>query len=230
VGFLQSRLVRHFRPGIAETLDDRAPYRESWLAENRRTLASDGPLWVVLGDSTGQGLGASAYDRGYVGQLRSLLTARDGHPWRVLNASVSGARVRGVLSEQLAWLDACASPPDLVTCAVGANDLLRPGSGRLLRDMSTLLDRLPAGAAVATLPKGLGPRRAVRVNALIRERAPRNGLLVADVWEHTGPPWHGKHGIDNFHPNEVGYRDWTAAFAEAIGLAGTTSPDTIGSV
>ena len=29
----------------------------------------DGPLWVVLGDSTAQGLGAPTPDGGYVGQV-----------------------------------------------------------------------------------------------------------------------------------------------------------------
>ncbi|MGN6090342.1 MAG: GDSL-type esterase/lipase family protein, partial [Actinomycetales bacterium] len=35
----------------------------------------EGPLWVVLGDSTGQGVGASRYDAGWVGQVRDALAA-----------------------------------------------------------------------------------------------------------------------------------------------------------
>ena len=46
------------------------------------------------------------------------------------------------------------------------------------------------------------------------------GLLVADVWTHTGPPWSRKLAADHFHPNEHGYEDWTAAFAEVLGLPG----------
>ena len=36
-------------------------------------MAAHGPLWVALGDSAAQGLGTGAPDRGYAGQLLSLL-------------------------------------------------------------------------------------------------------------------------------------------------------------
>jgi lysophospholipase L1-like esterase len=72
---------------------------------------------------------------------------------------------------------------------------------------------------VATLPQGLTARRAARVNALIRSRAPELGLRVADVWDHTGPPWQGKYAEDFFHPNATGYADWARAFAEPLGLS-----------
>ncbi len=45
------------------------------------------------------------------------------------------------------------------------------------------------------------------------------GFIVADVWEHTGPPWHGKLAEDRFHPGALGYADWAAAFADVLHLA-----------
>ena len=48
--------------------------------------------------------------------------------------------------------------------------------------------------------------------------AARHGLPVADLWAHTGAPWQGKYSADQFHPNDVGYADWAAAFLEALGL------------
>ena len=39
----------------------------------RAALAADGPLWVAVGDSMSQGIGASAPDRGWVGQLAEHL-------------------------------------------------------------------------------------------------------------------------------------------------------------
>jgi lysophospholipase L1-like esterase len=42
-----------------------------------------------------------------------------------------------------------------------------------------------------------------------------------DAWAHTGPPWQGKYAADDFHPNDTGYGEWCAAFAEAIGLDGS---------
>jgi lysophospholipase L1-like esterase len=226
MSLLRSRWVRRVRPGIGVTLDMIEPYRAAWDAANERARPGSGPLWLVLGDSTAQGVGAPSPERGYVGQLRARLDARDGRPWRVLNASRSGARVRDVLDRQLGWLDDLTAPPDLVTCAAGANDLAwRPGITRLLRDVDQLLERLPPGAVVATLPQGLSRRRALVVNERIRGAAPGRGLLVADVWAHTGPPWAGQLAPDGFHPSERGYAGWAAAFAEALGLAAPAAPD-----
>jgi acyl-CoA thioesterase-1 len=79
-----------------------ASFARYWLAHNDRVLArDDGPLWVVLGDSTAQGLGASSPDGGYVGQVLAELRQETGLPWRVLNLSVSGSLARDVLGAQL---------------------------------------------------------------------------------------------------------------------------------
>ena len=45
------------------------PSRSTGPRHNEPALAADGPLWVVLGDSTAQGLGASSPLHGYVGQV-----------------------------------------------------------------------------------------------------------------------------------------------------------------
>ncbi len=224
MGLLRSPLVRRMRPGVGVTLDSIEPFRAAWAASNAAALERSGPLWLVLGDSTAQGIGAPAWDRGYVGQLLALLETRDGRPWRVLNASRTGARLRDVVADQLGYLDTLPSPPELVTCAAGANDLAwRPGLRRTLRALAGLVNRLPVGSVIATLPHGFGERRTTVINEAIRAEAPTRGLLVADVWGHTGPPWAGQLAADHFHPSERGYQGWAAAFAEALGLLETGS-------
>jgi lysophospholipase L1-like esterase len=219
MGLLDNGLVRRVRPGIAMTLDSVEPFRAEWERSNAAALAASGPLWLALGDSTAQGIGAGSPDLGYVGQLRALLEARDEAPWRVVNVSRTGARLRDVTANQVGWLDRLPSRPDLVTCAAGANDVTwRLGLRGTLRDLTALLDRLPPGAIVATLPQGLAPRRAQVLNAVIRTEAPTRDLVVADVWAHTGSPWASKLAPDHFHPSERGYRGWTAAFAVTLGL------------
>jgi lysophospholipase L1-like esterase len=103
-----------------------------------------------------------------------------------------------------------------VTCAIGANDLLRTPAARLEEEMRRIIARLPEGAIIATLPQGLRPARAAAVNDIIRSEAPVAGLVVADVWAHTGGSWHGKLAADGFHPGFAGYTEWANAFAEVV--------------
>ncbi|MFO1533908.1 MAG: hypothetical protein ABR562_09535, partial [Thermoplasmatota archaeon] len=54
-----------------------------------------GPLWVVLGDSTSQGIGATTREAGYVGVVHEVLRRRD--VWRMINLSRAGVGVADVL-------------------------------------------------------------------------------------------------------------------------------------
>ena len=220
MSFLTGRLMRTLRPGVAATLGLGSEYRRYWEESNEHAWKADGPLWVAVGDSTAQGIGASAPDRGYVGQLRDRLRHEEQRPWRVVNLSVTGARIADVVHEQVPRIDD-AGAPELVTCAAGANDVIRFGFRRVADALQALICVLPAGAVLATIPQGLLPRRTRELNDIIRAEAPVAGLRIADAWAHTGPPWQGKYAADDFHPNDTGYGEWCAAFAEAIGLDGS---------
>lgn len=210
------RLLRVVLPGVRHVHAQVAAYAQAWEEANGKAVGGDGDLWAVLGDSTAQGIGAPSFDQGYVGQLRDVLDERSPQPWRIVNFSRSGARTDDVLVAQLPKLESLAEPPRLVTCAIGANDLLRTPVERLEEQMRKIIARLPQGAILATLPQGLRPARATIVNEIIRTEAPAAGLVVADVWAHTGPPWRGKLAADGFHPGLTGYTDWARAFAEAL--------------
>ncbi|HUG83480.1 MAG TPA: SGNH/GDSL hydrolase family protein [Euzebya sp.] len=219
--------VGRFRAGATLTRGQVDPYRRVWLATNADALRggpADGPLWVVLGDSAAQGVGASDPSHGWVGQVRRRLEARDGHPWRVVNLSVSGARAHDVLDEQLPALRRLRQPIDLVVCAIGGNDMYRSTS-RQIRDRFTRLVRslpvpgeLGAGqrTILTTLPQGLARRRAGVANTIVRTLAPARGIEVADLWATTGPPWQGKYAEDHFHPNDVGYGHWADAISPVV--------------
>jgi lysophospholipase L1-like esterase len=205
-----------FLPGAAERRQQTADYADAWAADNAAALQATGPLWVALGDSTAQAIGTSSREHGYV--LRVLRVSREQRDptWRVVNLSRSGARVRDVIKEQLSRLESLDA--DLVTCAAGANDLVPTPQRRLERGFRELASRLPAGSLLANLPQGLAPRRALRINALIAELVAEHGLVLVDLWSHTGPPWEGKFSHDHFHPNDAGYAGWAAAFLESLGL------------
>ena len=220
MGFLTGRLMRTLRPGVAATLGLGSEYRRYWEESNERAREADGPMWVAVGDSTAQGIGASAPDCGYVGQLLVRLQDEQGRPWRVVNLSVTGARVVDVVREQVPRVNEVGEP-ELITCAAGANDVIRFGFRRVTDALRELMRALPPNAVLATIPQGLLPSRTRELNQIIRADAPAAGLRIADAWEHTGPPWQGKYAADDFHPNDTGYGEWCAAFAEAIGLDGS---------
>ncbi len=204
-------------PGVRQVRAQVAPYAEQWREANEAALARSGPVWLVLGDSTAQGIGASAYDRGWVGQLHELIGS-DKEPWRVVNLSLSGGRVGNVLDEQLPAARELGIEPELVTVAVGANDIRPKRRAGLGPALELLLASLPEHAVVGTIPGR--PSTVQPFNELIRERSPQHGLRVAETATAIVPPWRGKLASDFFHPNDVGYAAWAQAFAAALGGRG----------
>lgn len=205
-----SRLV----PGVGRVQAQVAPYAEAWAGANRRALAGSGPLWVALGDSLTQGIGASSYDAGWVDQLVPMLpTALTGV--RVVNLSFYGARVPDLVDRQLPALLSLGVTPDLVTVLVGNNDLVsREFRPTLDASMATLLARLPAGSVVANQPGG---RAAVRsLNRVIEAGVAEHDLVLADMRDPRMTSWRGKLSSDMFHPNDRGYTGIAEIFAETL--------------
>ncbi len=210
--------------GVTAMRADCVAFADHWQTHNERVLqtAAAGPLWVVLGDSTAQGLGAPSPDGGYVGQALDALRRRSGLPWQVLNLSASGSLIRDVLHRQLPRLPASA---DLVTCGIGVNDVLYSGPGKLFGDLRALLAAVPDHTIVLDLPLpagygGLLGRASrpylARINRTLHEAAATRGLPVAEVSAHFLPPWTGKFASDCFHPSQDGYRDWTRALLAVL--------------
>jgi len=215
--------------GVNAMREDCIAFAAYWRAHNERLLAEKNdttspraPLWVALGDSTAQGLGAPGPRGGYVGQALHQLRRRTGQPWRVLNLSVSGALIRDVLANQIPLLP---EAPDLVTCGIGANDILYSTPARLFSDMRAVLAAVPERTVVLDLPLlagswGIVGRISVpyitRINRVIHEVAAERELPIAEISGHFTAPWAGKFASDSFHPSQDGYRDWTRAVLAAI--------------
>jgi acyl-CoA thioesterase I len=208
--------------GVIALREHCAAFACHWNTHNEQVLTESGPLWVVLGDSTAQGLGAPSPMGGYVGQVLAALRLRTGQRWRVLNLSLSGALIRDVLRGQLPRLPVAA---DLVTCGIGANDILYSAPAKVLRDLRSLVEAVPDETVLLDLPLpagiwGILGRASVpyvtRVNRTIHEAARGRDLPVAEVSAHFLPPWNGKFASDCFHPSQAGYGDWARALLAAI--------------
>src|SRR5260370_31641888 len=194
--------------GVTEMRADCVAFADHWQTHNEQVLrtAAAGPLWVVLGDSTAQGLGAPSPEYGYVGQALGALRRRTGLPWQVLNLSAAGSLIRDVLHHQLPRLPASA---DLVTCGIGINDLLYTGPGKLFGDLRALLAAVPDRTIMLALPvpagyAGLLGRASrpylARINPTLHEVAASRGLPVAEGSAHFQPPCPGTRASDSFHP------------------------------
>jgi len=224
VSGLRGGRFERWTDGVGSIRADCKTFAQYWRDNNERVLAEPegGPLWVVLGDSTAQGIGAPGPDDGYVGQSLRELEERTGERWRILNLSVSGALIRDVLAEQIPAIPAHA---DLVTCGIGANDILFSSPGKLFSDLRALLAIVPDETVMLDLPLPQGfwwliGRCSVpyigRINRVIHDVAAERGLPVAEVSTQFRPPWRGKFAVDSFHPSLAGYRDWARALVAAL--------------
>ena len=170
------RLARRVLPGVGLVENEIRPYAATWQQRNLEALASAGPLWVVLGDSLSQGVGASSIEHSWVLRTWRALADR-GLRYRVVNLSFSGARVDDVLDRQIPALAGLAAAPDLVTVLIGSNDIIkRDLRARLPGRYRAMLAALPAGALVATVPRTRGVQ--AEVNRIVHE-AEDAGSVVA---------------------------------------------------
>lgn len=174
-------------------------------------------LYVALGDSTAQGVGASRPDRGYVGLLAQQLRDHTGAAVQVLNLSSSGARIDDLLTDQLPRLHALQ--PDLVTVGIGGNDLLAYDPAAYVQQVTALTAALPAGTVIADAPylmHGHWERDAGQAADLLARSAEDHSLIVVplhDALRREG--WSAmamQFAADFFHPNDRGHRVWAEVF------------------
>ena len=216
---LQARYLRNRRARWRVVLAERIPIHSKFW---RDRAAEDGELlYVAIGDSAAQGIGASRPDHSYVGVLARTLRAHTDRAVRVVNLGVSGSTVAMAVEAQVPRL--AKLEPDIVTVSVGGNDIASFDPTRFERNLATLLDALPPHAIVADLPSFhfLPSERKVKIaNAIVRRLAAERGLTVAPL--HARTRRQGIWGVstqfagDLFHSNDRGYRVWASAFEPAV--------------
>ncbi len=210
----------------------------SWArAAGMRMLPVDSSaevVYVALGDSTVEGVGASTTRNNYVGRLDARL--RDRYPQaRTVNLGVSGATSLDVLDAQLAR--AIALHPHLVTLSIGPNDITaRVPPASYAQNLDTILARLaqetPAVIVVNLLPDlAITPRfrnrdSAPRVgrlslefNGIVARTAKRHGALVVDLYRASRREVPGHPELlsaDGYHPSDLGYARWAELMWEAV--------------
>ncbi|HEV7209229.1 MAG TPA: SGNH/GDSL hydrolase family protein [Mycobacteriales bacterium] len=187
---------------------------------------------VVLGDSTGAGVGVTETDESVGGRLAALLAAGHLHI-QLSGVAVFGSRA-GDLGPQVSR--ALLNRPDIAVVLVGANDATHGTSARRIRPaLIGAIRRLRAAGVpvvLGTCPD-LGAAQSVarplrdvlaaygrRVAQTQADAGTRAGALVVDLAARTGPAFRanpaGTLAADEFHPSAGGYELWAQALLPAV--------------
>lgn len=190
--------------------------------------------YVALGDSTVEGIGASAPALTYVRRLHARLREVYARA-EVENLGVGGATSADVVKQQLPH--AVERRPDLVTLSVGPNDITkRIGVDVFERNVRTIFRAVrarPETVVVATLLPDLGvtlrfrgkpeepvvSRRSVEFNEALRRQAMAHGVALVDLYEPSRAEVPRRPELladDGYHPSDIGYARWTELMWQVI--------------
>ena len=194
-----------------------------------RTLPADrgaAIVYVALGDSTVEGVGATNRSRNYVSRVHERLRAV--YPAaRVTNLGVGGATSADVRRRQLDR--AIELRPQLVTLAIGPNDITTEVPLAVYaQNLEAILERLrreTAAVVVVNLIPDLAvtprfnrsPHREVvgrltiAFNEIIERTARSSGAELVDLYAASRrevPLRPELMAADGYHPSDVGYARW----------------------
>ena len=213
---------RRFRASITRNsliLNETLPVHSKWWRDHAKVRGEI--LYVAMGDSAAQGIGASRPDHSYVGVLARLIRDTTGRTVRVVNLSVSGATTALAVQDQLPKL--AKYRPDVMTVSIGANDIAKWDPEAFEANLRAILDAVPPHALVADLPFFYFPhneRKVAVANEILRRLVDERGLALVRL--HRETRLRGFRRIfthfanDWFHPNDHGYRVWADAFRPAV--------------
>lgn len=196
--------------------------------------ASASLVYVALGDSTVEGIGATRPELNWVNRLNARL--RSIYPAAtVTNLGVAGATSEDVVAEQLA--PAIDLRPQLVTLAVGPNDITGGVPvERFEHNVSVIFRRL-AGESRAVVVAMLLPdlavtprfngrpgeaevgRATVRFNEVLRRKARAYGVTLVDLYDPSRREVPVRPELvagDGYHPSDEGYARWAALVWEGL--------------
>lgn len=204
-----ARTLSRFSDNVQTIEQQREPHAAYWDEWNARSINEEGPLWVALGDSTSQGIGASDPSHGWVPKMVDRLRTHTSQPWRVINLSMTGAKlshILGIALPRMRALESAGHRPTLVTHLAGANDLMAvPSWASAPTTIKRVLHELPDHTIVGRVgerPKLLGGSVPIVMNRTIEREAEHRPFHLFWPWA-----WPSRDGlaIDKWHPGPKGY-------------------------
>ncbi len=216
---LLTRALSPVFDGIRSVEASRESHASFWDDWNRAAAAEDGPLWVALGDSTSQGIGAPYPEDGWIPRMIERLRSETSDPWRVINLSITGAKLGDIESLQLPRLDELVSAghqPGLVTHLAGANDMMSlPQPLRLPATLKRILRALPDHSVIGRIgvASPINSLMASHLTGMIEDQAEQRPFHLFWPWD-----WPSRDGVgaDRWHPGPKGYSYMTDLIWEPV--------------
>lgn len=203
---------------------------QKYLIIIRRVLAriitrSKPFVYVAIGDSSVEGIGASTPQRSYTGiiheHLKLIRKAIDYHNFGKAHATVNDVNERQLQNT-------ISLHPQLVTISIGANDIIKHTPIREFeKSLQFLLDNLKkcttAEIVINTLPdlshapaiptrlKAMSALWVIRINLIIKKLAIKYQVTLVDLYEQSRLYTQNYPEIvskDGFHPSDFGYAIW----------------------
>ncbi len=182
-------------------------------------------IYVALGDSTVEGVGASRPDRSFAYIISAFLKQSKGN---VIfhNLGKSGATISDVITHQLG--KAVALNPHLVTISVGANDIRHKTKtndfiNNLNLLLQTLSEKTDAEIVINNIPdlslapavpaylKHISKLLVKKFNAIIEEEVKKYHVILVDLYFQSKiytKAYPEAISEDKFHPSDFGYALW----------------------
>ncbi|HVZ58688.1 MAG TPA: SGNH/GDSL hydrolase family protein [Patescibacteria group bacterium] len=182
-------------------------------------------IYVALGDSTAEGMGASMHEKTYTSIIATSLKDR----YRQVdyqNFARSGAVLSDVIEHQLPKV--LKINPSLITISIGANDIIRRTKleefeTNLQHLLRTLQQKTDATVVISTIPdlsltpavpkllKTYSRYKAGKLNTIIRNIGRMTGTVTVDMFEDSRAvlkSFPEAIASDGFHPSDFGYALW----------------------
>lgn len=189
--------------------------------EQQLINASGDLTYVVLGDATALGLGASTPQNSYAFILSERLRSLEHLSIKTVNLASIDADIQDVINKQIPKI--AQYDPDYITVTVGMKDVDRGDSIDLItQNLGELMEKLPGSISY------FGQLQAVKDNKkdkIIQEINGKISLIANDMGINIVPLYSAtEKGIksasyydwDFVHPNDKGHELWAEAFITAI--------------
>lgn len=227
IGISLAVILVIFIASLLELYSQIGRYKNYWVANNQKTAAPNEILYVALGDSTAQAIGATSPQKGYVGLIGKELKQRQDKPVRIVNLSKSGAKPKDVLNTQLPALQKLnINDKTIITIEIGANNIVNFNSSEFESQMDEIMGKLPKQTLISDIPYfGQSRFKSKQPNV---DEANKVMYRLADKHKFELVPLNRKMrqngGIkvfapDWFHPSNTAYREnWASVFLQRIKL------------